>query len=167
MKKIFLLIFFTCLGLNLKAQESTNPETAQQIDAQVWEPFKKAYATKDGELYNSIHSDDVMRVTKQGILLGEAYKERNRKMFAVKGRPRRTIDFVFEHRIHSEEVAYEVGYYKLDYYKEDKVDKTYYGRFHVVLKKIDGVWKISQDWDTSNINGLEVTAKDFEKLMHK
>ncbi|MGB5822297.1 MAG: hypothetical protein WBG90_22635 [Saonia sp.] len=38
-----------------------------------------------------------------------------------------------------------------------------YGQFHIVLKKIAGLWKITQDWDTTTINGNSIGAKDFEK----
>ena len=38
-----------------------------------------------------------------------------------------------------------------------------YGRFHCVIKKIDGVWKIAQDWDDDEINGRKVSAEDWAK----
>ena len=40
---------------------------------------------------------------------------------------------------------------------------TIYGQFHIVLKKEGDTWKITQDWDTSTINGNTITANDFEK----
>ncbi len=38
-----------------------------------------------------------------------------------------------------------------------------YGQFHIVLKKIDGNWKITQDWDTDKINGKKLSEEDFDK----
>ena len=74
----------------------------------------------------------------------------------------RTIELWFEHRKSTPEISYEVGYYKVTHQKDGETT-NHYGRFHCVIKKIDGVWKIAQDWDTNNINGHEVTEKDWEK----
>ena len=148
----------------MQAQIASNPELAKQIDQQIWEPFKDAYVTNDGEKFNSLHTDDVLRVTKYGIRKGEVYKNAMLESFAKKDMPPRTIDFRFEHRIHSDSIAYEVGYYKLVYAPANAEKRTSYGRFHVVLKKIEGIWKIAQDWDTGNVNGHKVSAADFEKL---
>lgn len=164
MKKISLLLFCTFFVLALNAQDKTESSIEEQINQQVWEPFKKAYGSSDAELYNSIHTDDVLRVTPWGIKQGDTYKKDNVESFSRSSRAVRTIDFRFEHRIHSDSIAYEVGYYKVVYKTDDGSSKESYGRFHVVLKKEDGQWKIAQDWDTNDINGHKVGAEDFEKL---
>lgn len=163
MKKLLVLIFLILnMGL-VQAQEKDNSATIQEIDTQVWEAFKKAYAEQDGKLFNSIHSDNVIRITSRGILRGSEYKERNTANFARTDRPKVLIDFVFESRIHESDIAYEVGYYKVTYFEKEGESHSY-GRFHVVLKKIEGTWKITQDWDAPSINGVRVTEADFEKL---
>ena len=43
-----------------------------------------------------------------------------------------------------------------------KLTQVHFGQFHIVLKKIDGHWKITQDWDTSTIAGKPITAEVFE-----
>lgn len=148
------LLFFagSCL-----AQTST----AEQIDHQVWESFKKAYADPDGALFVSIHTEDVLRITPDHIREGANYLDRMQQGMGSPNWSPKTIDFVFEHRVHQEDIAYEVGYYKVHYLDSGE---AHYGRFHVVLRKIDGTWKIAQDWDSDNINGHDVGKADFERL---
>ena len=134
------------------------------IDSMVWEPFKKAYLEKDGPLYVSIHTDDILRVTPWGITQGLEWKDKMLKKFDEESRKACVIDFVFEHRIHEEHIAYEVGYYQLYYLPKSQDSEMHYGRFHVVLKKEEDQWKIAQDWDSNNINGHKVDRKDFDKL---
>ncbi|MBK7871679.1 MAG: nuclear transport factor 2 family protein [Saprospiraceae bacterium] len=97
-----------------------------------------------------------------GIQVGEEYWKGN-----VEGSKRnkeagvtRSIAFRFEHRVANDSIAYEVGYYKIKSARNGE-ERTGYGRFDVVLKKIDGVWKIAQDWDVDNINGKKLTEEDF------
>ncbi len=42
----------------------------------------------------------------------------------------------------------------------------FYGQFHIVLNKIDGRWKIVQDWNTASIGGRPITASDFSRQPH-
>ena len=143
-------------------QNATDATTAAAINQQVWLPFIEAYRTANAQLYNSLHTNDVLRVTARGIKEGQTYKAGNTQRFAK--RHPGYIDFRFEHCIHHEGVAYEVGYYQLKYTGRDGQPGTSYGRFHVVLRQVNGTWQIAQDWDTGNVNGHEVTAADFERL---
>ena len=158
------LSIFLCFGSFIQfaySQDLSTAEVSKQIDQQVWEVFKEAYANSDAEKYNGIHTDDVLRITSGGIRQGSEYKDANTKWFSQSDRAKRTIDFRFEHRIHSDSIAYEIGYYKI-VFAENK--REVYGRFHVLLKKIDGTWKIAQDWDEDDLNGIKVSAADFERL---
>ena len=160
--KIILLQLFMIVGYmhSISGQKSIENE----IDIQVWDNFKKAYRTNDATLYNSIHTSDVLRVTPGRIRIGEEYRASNIQSMGRHNRQPRSIDFVFEHRMHREAVGYEVGYYEVTYYKDGVPERASYGRFHVVLRKEDGVWKIAQDWDSDDINGHKVTRSDFERL---
>ena len=144
------------------AQNITNPDLAHEVDQQVWEPFKASYANGDAITFNNLHTEGILRISKNGIQKGEEYKASNTKWFSKSNRRPRTIDFVFEHRIYSKNTAYEIGYYKIVYNGEE--EKASYARFTVLLKKQNGKWRIAQDWDTHEINGREVTAEDFNKL---
>lgn len=166
MKKL-LLLFILLKATLIFAQSETKPDYSKEIDEQVWEPFKKAYANYDAEEYIALHADDVLRVTKwSGIRTGEAFRTGIQKNFNKKDKVAHQLEFQFEHRIHSADVAYEVGYYRMTRTPKEGKPERHYGRFHVVLKKIDGKWKIAQDWDTGNINGHEVTGADYQRLEH-
>ena len=165
MKSIISFLSTVLFLLPLAGQ--TEIDHTEAIDEQVWEVFKKAYGKRNAELFNSIHSDDVLRISPHGLRIGEEYKGQIIRSYASKDRPAAVIDFAFEHRIHREEIAYEVGYYKVTKAGQDDPSKASYGRFHVVLKKIDNAWKITQDWDSGDINGHQVAAADFDRLKNK
>ncbi|MBK8968700.1 MAG: nuclear transport factor 2 family protein [Saprospiraceae bacterium] len=136
-----------------------------EIDAQIWRTFIQAYNTFDAEQYNNIHTAGVLRGGPWGLLEGEAYHQNNRTQFAANkanGLQRR-IAFTFEHRVHRDSVAYEVGYYRVISESASGKQHTSYGQFHVVLRKEDGVWKIAQDWDAGTLNGVRITLEDFTK----
>lgn len=156
---LLLLIALNCSIL--LAQENI----LKQINEEVWLPFMKTYSSLDGEGFMDIHTDDVVRVIMDGdrMLLGKEYRESQIKSNA-RSRERgvkRTIEFSFLERIAREEVAFEVGYYKGTYYEEGKASRNFYGKFHVLLKKVNGRWKVAIDADTSFDNSL--TEADFLK----
>ncbi len=158
MKKIYWPLLCCLFSLQFAFAQS---ET-QLIDQQVWSPFQKAYREGDAKLYNSLHTDDVLRITANGIRKGEEYKSQIEQAFASPNRTARSIEFVFEHRLIEGNIAYEVGYYKVVFTQSEMVSV---GRFHVVLRKEDGRWRIAQDWDTDEVNGHQVTEADFERLL--
>ncbi|MBT8218356.1 MAG: nuclear transport factor 2 family protein [Bacteroidia bacterium] len=162
-------VFFLCILLVIGVVQPLicQSEIESEIDTQVWDNFKKAYRTNDAQLYNSIHTWDVLRITPGGIRVGAEYRASNIESMGRANRTPRTIDFVFQHRIYRENVGYEVGYYEVVYYKNGNPDRASYGRFHVALRKEDGVWKIAQDWDSDDINGQKVSRLDFERLTNK
>lgn len=134
----------------------------KMIDDQVWLPFIKTYNTFDGAGFNALHTKNVLRAGPWGILQGEEYFANNLKNSArsKESGEQRSIAFRFEHRVAKGDVAYEVGYYKV-LSKRNGKEHTFFGRFDVVLRKVDGVWKLAQDWDVDNINGRKLTEADF------
>lgn len=135
-------------------------QTAQQeIDEQIWLPFTQAWEDNDGEAFNAIHSDDVWRINPGRLLVGAEYKSRNAENMQGQNRER-IIEFTFETRTSNGNNAYEVGYYRITDNSQEE-PRYFVGRFHVAMKKIDGVWKIIQDWDTGEINGVEITAESL------
>ena len=93
----------------------TDAPAATQINEQIWRPFIKAYNNFDAEAFNSLHTDDVLRVTPWGIRKGETYFKKNIERYEKNKQNGNTrkLSFTFEYRIHSENEAYEVGYYKV------------------------------------------------------
>lgn len=162
MKKLritFLLLLISTLTFG----QAKNSDFSKEIDEQLWKSFVNSYNSRNGEKHIRIHTDDVLRITKNGIRKGKEYQDQILKSYGRKGQPKREIEFKFEHRIHAPNIAYEVGYFKVTVFRKDKTDE-YYGRFSVVLKKEDGLWKIAQDWDIDEINGVKITKADYEKL---
>jgi ketosteroid isomerase-like protein len=140
-------------------QEVSNSE--QQVNTQVWQAFKTAYEARDSEAFKAIHTSDVLRVNDGGVKNAEQY-------FASIDSWRKsndtsiTIDFAFENRQYNEDTGYETGYYRVVFARNSGESAVYYGQFHVVVKKEDGVWKIAQDFDTDTINAKKVDKTFFE-----
>jgi len=161
--KNIILFLFLSVSFQCVAQESDSL-THQEINKMVWKPFCESYAALDVKNYNAVHTDDVIRATPWGIRVGDEFKNHNIERFKANKEKgiNRTIELWFEHRISTPLVSYEVGYYKVTY-QDDGKTKNSFGRFHCVIKKENGIWKIAQDWDTNKINGVEVTEKDWSK----
>ena len=133
----------------------------EEIDRDVWIPFTKAWEANDAELYNAIHTDDVWRINPGRLLIGNEYKESNRKR--MKGQEsQRIIEFSFETRTSNKKYAYEVGYYRITD-SSGPEPKYHGGRFHVALIKEADSWKIQQDWDTDSVNGIKITPENLSK----
>ncbi|MFK7808779.1 MAG: hypothetical protein AB8F74_13330 [Saprospiraceae bacterium] len=62
--RILFFICFTIISTVLTAQDQSDPIITEQINQQVWEPFKEAYATSNGPIYVAVHAHDVLRITK-------------------------------------------------------------------------------------------------------
>lgn len=164
MKKILISLIAILMTTSAFAQDKKQQQKIEkEVNEQVWKPFKKSLEQRDAKTYNDLHTDDILRVNKWGIRMGKDFKDRNTANYAKKDDRKVTIDFWLEHRIYSGDTGYEVGYYRVKTtYPDGNVRKSY-ARFHIVLKKVNGSWKIAQDWDTGSINGVIVTAKDFAK----
>ncbi|MFC7357458.1 YybH family protein [Jejudonia soesokkakensis] len=159
-------LFLVCLTLGISipsnAQEIDNP-IAKEIIEQVWKPFKFSYEARDAETFKSIHTDDMLRITDSDIKTGEEYKATISNWTELPKGTTMTIDFAMESSNLQKNIAYQVGYYRVNIVSEENPPGTYYGQFHVVLKKIDDVWKIIQDFDTSEVNGVIIDEKSFDK----
>ncbi|NER15245.1 DUF4440 domain-containing protein [Leptobacterium flavescens] len=159
----YFLLFTAMLSLcSLRAQDT---ETIQkEIDRQVWKPFKEAFENADAEKLNATYAEEVLRVTPQKIDTGNEFKGQNLTRFRQNKESGTEIklDFWFDSRHTNEDTSYEVGFYRIGFRTNGK-ESIVYGQFHIVLKKVDGQWKITQDWDTTTINGNEITAADFAR----
>ena len=164
--KLLSTFFFVLISSSITFAQIQNYDHSEEIDNQLWKTFVKAYSSKDTEAYLSIHAKDMLRITKSGIRQGEEFTESIRRSFARKDQPKRTIEFKFEHRVHGKDIAYEVGYFKVTYFRDGK-EEDYFGRFSVVLRKEDNRWRIAQDWDIDRINGVPITEEDYLKLSSK
>ncbi len=157
---LIIFISFTSIFSQTKI-EST--KTTKEIDQQVWFPFIKAYNSRDWKAFNSLQTDDVLRVNSYAMRIGSEYKEKIKENFQRPVSNVEQIEFSFLERMHKGNAAYEIGYYKVTYKKKNPKFKTHFGMFHVVLKKVNGVWLIAQDWDGDTINGKPITQEDFNR----
>ena len=130
-------------------------EHLHNINQQVWQVFTKAFETNNADLFASIHSPDMIRITGDGksIKTFNEYIEGYKKRWAGNTR-NQTISFRFLERISNPMLASERGIYKLTINPNTPEEKSYYGKFHVVLKNEVNQWKILMDYDSSENNSI-------------
>jgi ketosteroid isomerase-like protein len=157
MKKL-LLFALCCCVLNVFAQN-----VQQQINEQVWLPFIKSFNEYDTRGFMDVHSKDVVRSPRDAkmVLNWNEYFQRQEKgdLRGKSSGSKRQLELRFTERMASQEQAVEVGVYKTTSISKDGIAKSFYGRFHVVLRKENGVWKILVDTDSSE--GNTITEKQF------
>lgn len=159
----FLLLLLLCSSLTLTAQ--TDVKSIQnEIDKSIWRPFQQAFETLDATALNATYAEKTLRVTPQGIDTKDAFKTGNIERFKASKERNVSIklDFWFDSRFTNEETSYEVGFYRIASTENGQTNNSY-GQFHIVLKKLNGQWKITQDWDTATINGQPIGKDDFAK----
>lgn len=135
----------------------------QEINEQVWKPFIKAFNEQDTQGFLAVHSKDVVRSPRDSkqvfgyddYLQQQSGWDESEKKSNVK----RTLELRFTERIASIDKALEVGIYKTTVIRSNGVAQSFYGRFHVVLRKEDGIWKILVDTDSSENHSI--SEKDF------
>lgn len=150
------------MSLFMQAQDSG--QLQREIDLSLWKPFKAAFEELDAERLNALYADEVLRVTPAGIDTENRFKKGNEERLR-KHRESNTaleLDFWFDSRHTNADTSYEVGFYRMRLTDSSAV-RNIYGQFHIVLKKIGGVWKIVQDWDTDTLLGEAVSERDFGK----
>ncbi|MCE7997112.1 MAG: nuclear transport factor 2 family protein [Roseivirga sp.] len=163
MKRVLILLYlFVLISLSALAQGADQRQA--EIDNQVWKPFHAAFEARDAKALNALYAEQVLRVTPAGVDTRNLFKQQNIDSYANTNASgtKTSLDFWFESRQTSDDTSYEIGIFKITA-ETNGNSSTFYGQFHIVIKKIDGVWKITQDWDSPNINGRPITAKDFSR----
>jgi ketosteroid isomerase-like protein len=125
----------------------------KEINEQVWKPFIKAFDNSDDEAFSAVHSKEVIRVIQDdNRVMGynEYFQKIPDSIKAKWGNWKKNIELRFLQRIASKDKAFEVGYYKTTSTNAVTGEKrSGYGKFHVLLRKENGVWKILMDADAS------------------
>jgi ketosteroid isomerase-like protein len=157
MKKV-ILFFLVLSAVNASAQNAQ-----QDINAQVWKPFIQSFNDRDTKGFMAVHSKDVVRSPRDSRKVwnyDEYYKQQERGDQNEKASgAKRQLELRFTERIANKDLAIEVGIYKTTMTRSNGVTASYYGRFHVVLRKENGIWKILVDTDYSENNSID--EKDF------
>ena len=128
------------------------------INDQVWKPFIQAYNSRDTDGFLAVHSKEVVRSPRDAKLVldwNEYYEQQKRGDDAGKtSENRRRLELRFTERIASATQAMEVGIYKVTVTDRNGNNRSFYGRFHVALRKENDVWKILVDTDSSEGNSI-------------
>jgi ketosteroid isomerase-like protein len=160
-KKAVLLVFMMIACASTYGQADT-----KAINEQVWKPFTEAIMQQDADKFISVHSKDVIRVERDAkkILSYTEYRKGMDSWTAWRkqlqdSRTKYVFELRFTERISNGDVAHEVGYFKNETTSSDGQVKKSYGKFHVVLRKENGTWKILVDSDSNE--GRTITESTF------
>ncbi|MBC7937312.1 MAG: nuclear transport factor 2 family protein [Rhizobacter sp.] len=149
----YFIFFAGMVLLSSVTVSAQHNDLTKEIDEQVWKPFIRYFNSDDREGFKSVHSKEVTRVIQDGkdIFGYEQYFKplpdslKNQKTEWIKN-----IELRFVQRIAKNDRAFEVGYYKTTYTNNKTGEKTSnIGKFHVLIRRENGVWKIWMDADTS------------------
>ena len=156
--KLFLfLILINGFGLIATAQnkpaDNKTVNYQKEIDEQVWDPFIAHFQSYNSEAFMSLHDPSMKRVLidNNRIRTFEEYARQHTRadsMSKAAGHSR-TIEFKFTKRVANADFAFEEGYYKSANTKANGERSVFYGKFWVTLKKVNGVWKVTLDADSS------------------
>ena len=159
------VLFFACFSIT--AQEN---KCMKDINAQIWDNFTKSFETYDHKLFGSLHANNFVRAS------GSSKSLKNKKVY-IEGYANRwqkpgsaqTISFRFLERFCDDKNASERGIYRLTINPNSDNERSFYGKFHVVLIN-NGDWQFLFDYDSSEGNTINKDSynsafaiDDFEK----
>lgn len=135
----------------------------KEINVQVWKPFISSFNNYDANGFLAVHTKDVVRspLDAKMILTYDEYLQ-NQLEGNKRGKENgntRTLDLRFTERIANAATAIDIGIFKVTVNRKDGSTQSFYGRFHVVLRKENGVWKILVDMDSSE--GRSIDEADY------
>ncbi len=138
---------------------SMSGQTVQDtINEQVWKVFSQSYNNHDSQLFESIHSSDLIRVSGNGkrIYSAQDYFERARASFSRREQEGQEVNIAFRFldRFDHGDMASEQGIYQLKVEKNDGSVEQYYGQFHVLLRRGSSKWLIFMDYDANPNNEI-------------
>jgi ketosteroid isomerase-like protein len=156
MKKVALFLFVQFCATSLLAQEAVSKKWFLEVNKDVWLPFIESWATNDVEKYNGLHTKDLIRGGEKEVQGFESYAEHNRRNFKqrITNKAKVTIDFRLLERANNGELGSERGIYETTYTNQKGEVFKNYGKFHVFLRKVEGVWKIAVDYDSDENNTI-------------
>ncbi len=163
-KFLITVIFLTAF---IEVSYSQNLKNYHDIN-EIWNKFCNAFDSLDYQLMAEIHSQNLIRIPNGKLLVDyDSYINQYERDFekAKKEKSTRTISLRFNDRLNNDSVASEMGVYKLVINKNQPKEKTYYGKFHVLLIKEKGSWRILMDYDSNE--GGKIGEEDFMKAFEK
>ena len=150
MKRTSCVSVMLLIGIAAFSQQDNRQK---EINKQVWKPFIEAFNNRDDDAFSAVHSKEVIRVSQDDNRIfgyNEYFKKIPESEKARWKDWKRNIELRFLQRIASSDKAFEVGYYKSSTTNTVTGEKrTGYGKFHVLLRKENGTWKILMDADAN------------------
>lgn len=158
---------FLTILLVLAVNRLFSQDCQSEINAHVWKPFTKAIMEQDVSSFASLHSKDMVRIERNSkkIFGLDQYRKNMEagwpgwKESLAKNQIRYSFELRFLERICQDNYAYEVGYFKNESVNPSGEKRIGYGKFHVTLRKENGVWKILVDSDSNQ--GGSITEEMF------
>jgi len=155
------LLFASLLILSIIKVFAQNAHT--EINSQVWKPFIKSFNENNTSTFMALHSKDAVRSPRDAKTIWN-WDQYNKEQAAGdlkdrRLRRKRMLELHLTESIVKGDLAFDVGVYRTSYLLLDGKTENYYGRFHVVMRKEKGVWKILIDTDSSE--GGTIGEKDF------
>ncbi len=121
------------------------------VNRDIWLPFRAAYATRDADAFAAFHHPDMVRVQVPSQWIGtrDEHVAQTAAAFAKSGElgDALAIDFRFDQRITSEDLAFERGIYELSIIAGDGTARVFYGRFNTIARRTSGGWRLILDQD--------------------
>lgn len=148
-----LLFFILTVVFILPEVGAQQDAFTKEINEQVWKPFIRSFNAGDDEAFKTVHSKDIIRVSRdENDIYG--YDRYFQKIpDSVKSKWvdwKKNIELRFIQRIAGNDKAFEEGYYKSTSTNTVTGEiRKGIGKFHVLLRKENGTWKILMDADTS------------------
>ena len=140
----------------------------KEINQQVWKPFIKSFNEMDTDGFMAVHSKEMSRVIQDGksIYGYEKYYQENKNWneSSKKAARKHSIELRFIQRIAGNDRAFEVGYYKTTSIQANGEARSFFGKFHVLMRKENGKWKILMDADANETTNetIFLTAQPME-----
>lgn len=159
-KTFFVFVFLVSTFSNSYATELENLKAINQV----YHQFIQSFELLDANLFAQIHSEKLIRIPggKQ-IIDYKTYVENQRSSFekAQKENSTRSIYLRFIERVNNDSVSSERGIYKFIKNENLPGEKISYGKFHVLMIKENGMWKILMDYDSSE--GKIINESDYKQ----
>ena len=136
-------------------------QSQNEINEQVWKPFIENFNNRNNVGFMAVHSKDVIRSPRDSktIFGWDEYFRQLQQGQSKTPTGQRSIELRFTERIVKDNLAFDVGIYKTSFKPNNGIPNSFYGRFHVVLRKENAIWKILVDTDSSE--GGTIGEKDF------
>ena len=151
MNRFTIMFFMNFISFQFVTAQTNDLQ--KQIDDQVWKPFVRSFNNRDDEVFKAVHSKDLTRVEQDdnNVLGYDQYFQKVPDSVKAKwGNWKRNIELRFIQRLAGNDRAFEVGYYKTTSTQASTgKSRTNYGKFHVLMRKENGTWKILMDADAN------------------